>query len=74
MKIIIIIFIGLNQVGGSLDISKFMKIVQVLDRYFSKFKYTGKMFKVMFENLPPDFHELNNIIYKCVEKILNLGF
>ena len=67
-------FIGINQVGGSLDISKFMKIVQVRDQYISKFKYTGKMFKVMFENLPPDFHQLNNIIYKCVEKILNLGF
>ncbi len=51
------------QYGGTLDVSQFMKKQKVRYRYISKFKYTGQMFKVIFENLPADIQQLNIIIY-----------
>ena len=59
-----------NQKGGEINIDEFIIFRNVNRRYLHRFQYEGLMYEIGFKNLPANLNILNEITYKCFNKIL----
>ena len=62
-----------NQKGGEINIDEFIIFRNVNRRYLHKFQYEGLMYEMGFKNLPANLNILNEITYKCFNKILEIA-
>ena len=63
-----------NQKGGEINIDEFIIFRNVNRRYLHRFQYEGLMYEIGFKNLHANLNILNEITYKCFNKILEIAF
>ena len=63
-----------NQKGGEINIDDFIIIRNINKRFLHKFQYEGFLYEIGFKNLPENLQILNEITYKCFNKILEIAF